>query len=116
MYFIKRVLFIASLSCSVPALSVPGDWMPSPKKIASIVVEGGDSGNALIVIEGGVPADFIPPGCSAGGDGTYNTIPLHTDKGKAVYSLALAAYLAGKPVRLALTCVGTRPLITHISF
>ncbi|HEY6528113.1 MAG TPA: hypothetical protein VIZ65_05425 [Cellvibrionaceae bacterium] len=116
MKVLKQIIFGLSISCAVPALSAPGEWMPAPKKIASIIVEGSDSGSATILIEGGVPTDYIPSGCNTGGDNIYNTIPLNTDKGKAVYSLALAAYLAGKPVKLALMCVGTRPLITHITF
>jgi hypothetical protein len=104
------VLVIAVVA--VPVMAVPGDWMPEAKKIAQIVVEGADTGGALIVIEGGVQPESIPPACNS----QYNTIYLNTDKGKAVYSMALSAYLAGKPVKLALSCTGGRPLITHILF
>ena len=92
----------------------PGSWMPTEKSISSIIVEGDDNGRAIVLIEGGVPSDYIPSECRSGSNGTYNTIPLHTDKGRGMYSLALAAHASGKKVKLALSCTGNRPLITHI--
>jgi len=99
-------------SCSVKAES--GAWMPEAKKIESIIVEGGDSGSALILINGGVPKEFIPEECRSGTNSLYNTTPLNTDKGRGIYSLALAAHASGRLVKLAVSCIGNRPLITHI--
>ncbi len=112
MLIIKNFIFCLIAVVSVPVMAAPGDWMPDARKIAQVVVEGPDTGGALIIIEGGVQQDFIPPACNS----PYNTIYLNNDKGRAVYSMALSAYLAGKPVKLALSCTGGRPLVTHISF
>lgn len=90
--------------------------MPEGKKISEIFIEGPDTGKALIVIEGGVPSAYIPPECNSGSDASYNTVYLNTEKGRSIYSLALAAYMGGKPVKLALSCTANRPLITHIRF
>jgi hypothetical protein len=109
------IAFITTI-LSFPLHANPGAWMPEAKKIAEIVVEGGDSGVALILIEGGVPLAYIPPECSSGSSGNYNTIYLNTDKGRSMYSLALAAYMGGKSVRLSLSCTDARPLITRIRF
>jgi hypothetical protein len=92
------------------SLAVPGAWMPQARMIESIVVEGDAGGTALLIISGGVPEDFIPPACNSG----YNTLDLSTSKGRGQLALALSAYMAGKPVRLALSCIGSRPLVTHI--
>jgi hypothetical protein len=101
---------LLSLTCSGASLASPGSWTPTGQLISGIIVEGNDDGNALVLIDGGVPASHIPSSCVS----PYNTIPLNTDKGRAMYSLALAAQLAGKKVKLALACSGSRPLITHI--
>lgn len=85
--------------------------MPQARMIENIIVEGDAGGTALLVISGGVPEDFIPPACNA----IYNTQDLSTSKGRGQLALALSAYMAGKPVRLALSCIGSRPLVTHIS-
>lgn len=116
MRFVKIYLGVVLLGLTFSVTANPGSWMPTAKKISEIIVEGGDGGQAAIVIEGGVPATHLPEECRDGGNGTYNTIYLNTDKGKSIYSLALAAYLAGKPVKLALACTGSRPLITHVRF
>ena len=108
------VLSTIFLFFSSNVFSNPGSWMPVAKNISSIIVEGDDNGSALIIIKGGVPAEYIPADCSVGGNGKYNTAPLNTDKGRGIYSMALAAYMAGKPVKLALSCIGARPLITNI--
>jgi hypothetical protein len=95
------------------SLQVMGEgWTPTPKKISGIIIEGAeDSGTALIILEGGVPSANIPTTCNS----IYNTVSLKTEKGRGILSVALAAKMAGQPVRLALgTCSGTRPLITHI--
>jgi len=113
---LPKIIVLIAITFSFSVYANPGSWMPESKKISEIIVEGGDSGVALILIEGGVPPAYIPPECSSGGNGTYNTIYLNTDKGKGMYSLALAAYMGGKPVKLALSCIGGRPLITHIRF
>jgi hypothetical protein len=91
-------------------LSEPGYWMPEARLIQNIIVEGGPGGFALLVIQGGVQPDFIPPSCNS----PYNMIDLSTSKGKGTLSIALTAYSTGKPVRLALQCIGDRPLISHI--
>lgn len=105
------------LSCSaLMANASPGAWMPEAKNIVEIIVEGGDDGKALIVIDGNVPSDYVPSECNTGGNRAYNTVHLDTDKGKGMYALALAAYMSGKPIKLAVTCSGTRPLITHVRF
>lgn len=116
MFKIWLILGVSLMALNTPGLLManPGSWTPVPKKISGIIVEGNDSGSALILIEGGVPPAYIPTACRSGGDSTYNTIPLNTDKGRGMYSLALAAYFSQKPVMLALTCTGTRPLITHL--
>lgn len=113
----KRIIFSFFLSVLIlPAASLanPGAWMPAAKKISGIIVEGADNGVALVLIEGGVPPEYIPSECRSGGNASYNTIPLNTDKGKGMYSLALGAYFAQKPVLLAVQCAGARPLITHL--
>ena len=104
------------LGCALPVVvhTSPGAWMPTAKNISSIIVEGDDNGRALVLIAGGVPSEYIPAACRSGSNGTYNTIPLNTDKGKGMYSMALAAHASGKKVKLALGCTGNRPLITHI--
>ena len=96
------------------ALANPGAWIPHFKSISSIFIEGDDNGRALIQLEGGIPPEYIPEGCRDGADSTYNTVFLNTEKGKAIYSMALSAYLAGKSVKIAVSCTGSRPLITHI--
>lgn len=114
---VKKILLSSFLSALIlPAVSLanPGTWMPTAKNISSIFVEGDDNGKVAILIEGNVPSDYIPAECRSGEYGTFNTIPLNTDKGRGMYSLALAAYTSGKPVTLALSCIGNRPLITHI--
>jgi hypothetical protein len=112
-----KALVAAFLFCA--ALNVhanPGAWMPEAKAIIEIHVEGSDDGKALIVIDGNVPADYVPSGCNSGGNRAFNVVHLNTDKGKGIYSLALTAYMGGKPVNMAVTCEGTRPLITNIKF
>jgi hypothetical protein len=94
----------------VNSLAAPGAWMPQARMIESIVVEGDAGGTALLIISGGVPEDFIPPACNS----IYNTLDLSTSKGRGQLAVALSAYMAGKPVRLALSCIGSRPLVTHI--
>lgn len=106
----KKILITCLTVFSVQVFS--DGWMPTAKTIKEIIIEGSEtSGTALIVIEGGVPADNIPSECNS----AYNTVDLTTEKGRAILSIALAARISDKPVRLALTtCKGTRPLISHI--
>ena len=107
----KKTIILIFLFVSMQAYSVPGGWMPTKQKIAEIIVEGNElDGKALIIIEGGVPSDFIPSECNS----PYNTVNLTSEKGRAILSIALAAYMSGKPVALALSCIGPRPLITNI--
>ena len=112
----KTLVGIILFGAAFAANSSPGAWMPEAKQIIEIIVEGNDDGRALIVIDGNVPSGYVPPECNTGGNRAYNTVHLNTDKGKAIYSLALSAYMGGKPIKLAVTCTGTRPLITHIKF
>lgn len=108
-------LVFVFLTLSLSAFGNPGSWTPSYQKISGIMVEGPEeNGRAIILIEGGVPNNYVPDGCNDGTMGTYNTVYLNTEKGRAIYSMALAAYLSEKSVKLALDCAGARPLITHI--
>ena len=84
----------------------PGSWIPASQKISTIIIE---NGKALIVLEGGIPSTYIPPECNS----PYNQADLSTEHGKGIYSMALAAQLAGKKVSMALSCSGSRPFITH---
>jgi hypothetical protein len=61
---------------------------------------------------GGIPADYIPAECNS----PYNTLDLSTSKGRAQLAIVLIAYSTTRPVKLALQCIGERPLITHIMF
>ncbi len=89
----------------------PGSWTPEYQNISNIIVEGGNTGSsALIIMESGVPSAYIPDACNS----PYNKADLTTEHGRSVYTAALAAYMSGKPVKLALACSGTRPFITHI--
>ena len=108
MYKLVLALLIIPFSLQV----VSEGWTPTYQKISGIIIEGAeDSGTALIIIDGGVPAANIPNNCNS----IYNTVSLKTEKGRGVLSVALSAKMADKPVRLALgACSGTRPLITHI--
>lgn len=113
----KILKTVCSLILFMPFLVVadPGNWMPISKKISSIMVEGDDNGKALIILEdGGVPTNYIPAECRNGSNATYNTILLNTDKGKAMFALALSAHASGKSLKLAVTCIGIRPLITNM--
>jgi len=110
-----KVVKIVSALCvfmwSMSGYASPGSWTPAYQKISNVIVEGGNTGSsALIIIEGGVPSAFIPGAC----DSPYNKADLTTEHGRSVYTAALAAYMSGKPVKLALACSGTRPFITHI--
>lgn len=91
----------------------PGSWIPEKRKILEVIVEGGEGGEAIIYFEGGLPAAYIPSSCSASPN---NTVYLNNDRGRSIYSLVLAAYLAGKPVTIALSCNGSIPVINHIRF
>jgi hypothetical protein len=112
-----RIILIAMLlpfSLQVFAL---GGWT-GYQKITGIVIEGPEPGYALITLEGGVPAGNLPAdtGCSS----VYNSIALDSDRGRSILSVALAARLSDKPVRLALgtavdgTCPIERPQINNI--
>ncbi|TQV69647.1 hypothetical protein FKG94_22910 [Exilibacterium tricleocarpae] len=111
---LKSPLLIVSLLFFSGYISAaPGELMPVAKKIDSIMIQAGAvNPEALIVIEGGVPVTHIPSECNA----PHNTVDLTTEHGKSVFSMALAARLAEKPVRLALSCTsnGDRPLIKNI--
>ena len=114
MTYVKLLLTITLIFFTTFVSANAGGWMPLSKKIQSIVVEGDDNGQALILIEGGVPSEYIPSACRNGTNSTYNTVFLNTDKGRGVYSMALTALSTGRKVKLALSCIGNRPLITHI--
>jgi hypothetical protein len=86
--------------------SSPGSWTPS-NAINQIIIE---NGIALIIMKAGVPPSYIPPECNQ----RYNQADLSTPHGQAVYSMALAAKLAGKEVSLVLGCSGSRPVINLI--
>jgi hypothetical protein len=89
----------------------PGNWT-QPRLIQEILVEGDAAGKAAILIQGGVPSDYIPPACNS----PYNMIDLGTSKGRGQLALALSAYTSGRPIKIALQCAGDRPSITHIAF
>ncbi len=101
--FILRHLLLVTLFLSASAFSNPGSWTPY-QKIASLIVE---NGMGIIVVEGGVPNNYVPPECNQ----QYNQVDLATDHGRAIYSMALAARLAGQPISMALGCFNGRPLI-----
>ena len=103
-------LLLGFLCLPINSMAVPGAWMPQARMIENIIVEGDAGGTALVVISGGVPEDFIPPACNS----IYNTLDLSTSKGRGQLAVALSAYMAGRPVKLALACIGSRPLVTHI--
>ncbi|MCW8825525.1 MAG: hypothetical protein OQK78_03780 [Gammaproteobacteria bacterium] len=108
---IKKILFLIVISISTQVTATPGNWMPVAKNISGIIIEGGEnSGVATILIEGGVQAEYIPSDCNT----PYNTADLTTEKGRGILSVALSARLSNMPVKLALSCIGGRPLITHI--
>jgi len=107
-----KLLLIASLAST--SLANPGSWMPEPQLITSIIVEGDDNGRALIMLDGGAPIEYIPISCRSAGERYYNTLFLNTDKGRGMYALALAAFSSGRKIKLALSCSGSRPLITHM--
>ena len=112
----KKVIsfFAGLLLFSHISIAAEGGWMSGAKPISEIIVEGNDNGQALIVLgDGGVADEYIPSGCKGS---PYNIVVLHTDKGKGMYSLLLSAYLASKPVRFAVGCSGSRPLITNVRF
>jgi hypothetical protein len=94
------VFLLSVLSCTV--FAQPGHWTPY-QIIQTIIIE---NGVALIVVEGDVPAEFIPAEC--------NQANLSTEHGKAIYSLALAARLSDTPISMALECNGVRPSIKLI--
>lgn len=98
------------LTLPLLTMAAPGDFMPEARLIENIVVEGDPGGKALLIIKGGVPSDFIPSACNS----PYNTLDLSTTKGRGLLAVALSAYSLGKPVKLALQCIGDRPLVTHI--
>lgn len=108
----KKILFVLCVfGVSFQSYSAPGGWAPTYQNISEIIIEGNElDGKAFIVIEGGVPSDYIPPECNS----PYNTVNLTSEKGRGILSLALAAYMGGKPVRVALSCAGSRPLVTNI--
>lgn len=103
-------LLLGFLCLPVNSMAAPGAWMPQARMIENIIVEGDAGGTALLIISGGVPEDFIPPACNS----IYNTLDLSTSKGRGQLAVALSAYMAGRPVKLALSCIGSRPLVTHI--
>lgn len=108
--------FIVLLLTAFPVLlhANPGSWTPVYQNISEIFIEGSESeGSALIVLEGGVPSSHIPSDCNS----KYNTVFLSNDKGRSIYSMALAAYMSGKTIKVALACTSSRPsrpLITNI--
>jgi hypothetical protein len=88
--------------------------MLEPKPITRIIIEGDDNGRALIILDGGAPIEYILVSCRSEGERYYNTLFLNTDNGRGMYALAFAAFTSGKKIKLALSCSGSRPLITHI--
>jgi len=66
-----KILLIVSLAST--SLASPGSWMPDPKLITSIIVEGDDNGSALIILDGGAPIEYIPVSCRSEGERYYNT-------------------------------------------
>lgn len=104
------LIAFALMSTSNRSVALPGEWMPEALFIESIIIEGDYGGRATIVIKGGVPQAYIPAACHS----PYNQLDLSTSKGRAQLSTVMLAYSLGKPVRLALQCIGDRPLISHI--
>lgn len=108
----SALLFLVLLPFPLVTNAAPGEFMPEARPIQSIIVEGDSGGNAVVIIQGGVPVDYIPAGCNS----PYNMLDLSTSKGRGQLAVALSAYSLGKPVRLALQCIGDRPLVSHILF
>ena len=102
----KKLITFAGLFFSCTALAKPDSWTPS-NKIHQIIIE---NGIALVIMEGGVPSNYIPAECNQ----RYNQADLSTEHGKAVYSLALSAKMANQNVSLVLGCKGSRPHISLI--
>lgn len=93
-------------------MSVPGDWTGSYYKISSLIVEKPNMA-ALLEIEGGLPSGLALTECDS--QLRFLVIDLSSEIGKSIYSLALSARIADKPILLALgACSGSRPEVTHI--
>jgi hypothetical protein len=103
-------VLLALMTMPLMTAAAPGEWMPEARAIENIIVEGDSGGKAVIIIQGGVPPAYIPSACNS----PYNTLDLSTTKGRGQLAVALSAYASGRPVKLALQCIGDRPLIGHI--
>jgi hypothetical protein len=106
-----RTLCGVLLAASIPvahASLTPG-WTPF-LSIKSIVVEDGE---ALLVINGGVPTAYLRDDCNTS---PYNVIDVSTVQGRSKLAIAMNAYNMGQPVQLALQACssGGWPMITHI--
>jgi len=82
-------------------------------KIKNLFIEGSDiSPVATLKFETNIPDAYKNDNCLS----QYITIDLSTEKGKSMYSLALAAKMADKKIRVTLPfCSGTRPLVHSIN-
>lgn len=106
--------FLMSFSHVVFSASNSGEWMTTGKSISEIIIEGANRAAVVVLADGGVPSNFLPDGCNSS---PYNVVALDSGSGKEIYSLLLAAHLAGKSVRLVLSgCTGSRPVISHVRF
>ncbi len=113
----KIILLVILLPFTLQSFA-GGGWT-TDKHISGILIEGTKTnGVALITLEGGVPADKLPDSsCTS----PYNMVSLQSEMGRGILSVALAADMAGRKVRIALgydedsgLCPSTRPVIKHI--
>jgi len=110
---VLRNIFITILFLvSSYTYSAAGSWSPY-SKISNIFIEGSDTvAVATLTFETNIPDSYKNPSCLS----NYITIDLSNDKGRAMYSLVLAARLADKEIRVTLPfCSGPRPLVHQLN-
>jgi len=102
------------LLISIKSIAAPGDFSPY-SKISYLFIEGSDDAPvATLKFATNIPDSFKKDNCPS----QYITIDISTDKGKAMYALALAARMADKEIRVTLpfcSASGTRPLVNAIN-
>jgi len=98
------IIFFISTKC----IAAAGDFSPYTK-ISYLFIEGSDAAPvATLKFASNIPDSYKNENCLS----QYITINLTTEKGKAMYALALAARMADKEIRVTLPlCSGSRPLV-----
>jgi hypothetical protein len=110
----RGLLLLAAFCLSAQtAQAAPGQWLPSPQKIQNIVVEDyGDTGQGTLIMQGGLPADYVPEGCRGA---WLVTLDLASAKGRAQLATALLAQASDRPINLAFSkCRDGRPVASHL--